>query len=241
MPCTITLRPIWPNFDRVLDDVINRLGTEDRAAILLRFSEQRDLRSIGEVLGSNEDAAQKRVARALEKLRGLLQQRGIAFSAAALATVLTAEAVTAAPAGLAAGLSIRLYGRICGPKWHTQGAGWRVRYAWRPAATRACGVEGRRRRSPACPLSVATGCPGPLAHHKLLVASLLWVSTAILTHGFCRGGVNHGPGGRLGNWYGSIAFQIYDNHRIEDSGNQRHSDSQHCDNLGDSAPRSGQV
>src|ERR1051326_8457923 len=85
-----------------LDDAINRLGARDRTAIMLRFFEQRDLRSVGQALGSNEDAAQKRVARALEKLRALLKKRGVTLSVAALGAALTAEAVSAAPAGLAA-------------------------------------------------------------------------------------------------------------------------------------------
>ena len=85
-----------------LDDAINRLGARDRTAIMLRFFEQRDLRSVGQALGSNEDAAQKRVARALEKLRALLKKRGVTLSVAALGAALTAEAVSAAPAGLVA-------------------------------------------------------------------------------------------------------------------------------------------
>ena len=86
----------------VLDDAVDQLGPEDRAAILLRFFEQRDLRSVGEILGSTEDAARKRVARALEKLHVLLKHRGVTLSAATLGAALAAEAVTAAPAGMAA-------------------------------------------------------------------------------------------------------------------------------------------
>ena len=89
----------------VLDEAINRLGAEDRTAILLRFFEQRDFRSVGEALGSSEDAARMRVTRALEKLHALLRHRGVSLSAAALGTVLAAEAVTAAPVGLAATIS----------------------------------------------------------------------------------------------------------------------------------------
>lgn len=86
----------------VLDEAINRLGAEDRTAIVLRFFEKRDFRSIGEVLGSTEDAAQKRVARALEKLQVLMARRGCSLSLTLLGTALAAEAVHAAPAGLAA-------------------------------------------------------------------------------------------------------------------------------------------
>src|SRR5256885_3442068 len=51
----------------VLDEAINRLGHEDRVAILLRFFEQLDFRAVGHALGSSEDAAKKRVARADRK------------------------------------------------------------------------------------------------------------------------------------------------------------------------------
>ena len=99
----------------MLDEAINQLGAEDRAAILLRFFEQRDLRSVGKALGSNEDAARMRVNRALEKLHSLLQQRGVTLSVAALGTVLAAEAVTAAPAGLAVTISsVALAGAAAG-------------------------------------------------------------------------------------------------------------------------------
>ena len=89
----------------MLDEAITRLGSEDRSAILLRFFEQRDFRAVGEALGSNEDAARMRVNRALEKLHSLLKQRGVSLSAAALGAVLTADVVTAAPAGLAVTIS----------------------------------------------------------------------------------------------------------------------------------------
>ena len=88
-----------------LDDAINQLGSEDRAAILLRFFEQRDFRSVGEALGSSKEAARKRVDRALDKLESLLKRRGVALSATALGATLATQAVTAAPAGLAISIS----------------------------------------------------------------------------------------------------------------------------------------
>jgi len=84
----------------VLDEAINGLGDEDRQAILLRFYERQDLRAVGEALGSSENAAQKRVTRALDQLHLLLKRRGVALSAVALGTALAGEAVTAAPASL---------------------------------------------------------------------------------------------------------------------------------------------
>src|SRR5262249_8312771 len=65
----------------IIDEAINQLGEEDRIAILLRFFEQQDFNSVGAVLGSTADTAQKRVGRALEKLNTLLQHRGIKCSA----------------------------------------------------------------------------------------------------------------------------------------------------------------
>ena len=89
----------------ILDEVINKLGKQDRTAIMLRFFEQRDLRSVGVALGSNEDAARMRVNRALGKLQGLLKQRGIASSSTALGVMLATKAVVAAPSGLAASIA----------------------------------------------------------------------------------------------------------------------------------------
>ncbi len=89
----------------LLDEVVNKLDDADRTAILLRFFEQRDFRSVGEILGSTEDAARMRVTRALEKLRSLLKQRGLTTTAAALSVILTAGAVQSAPVGMAATIS----------------------------------------------------------------------------------------------------------------------------------------
>ncbi len=85
----------------MLDEAINQLGEEDRKAILLRFYEAGDFRTVGMALGSNEDAARMRVNRALEKLQGILKRKGVAYSTAALGTLLTTGAVNAAPNGLA--------------------------------------------------------------------------------------------------------------------------------------------
>jgi RNA polymerase sigma factor (sigma-70 family) len=85
----------------ILDEVINQLDDADRTAILLRFFEQHDFRTIGQALGGSEDAARMRVTRALEKLQTLLKRQGVTASAATLAVALSVHAVHAAPAGLA--------------------------------------------------------------------------------------------------------------------------------------------
>ena len=89
----------------LLDEAINELGELDRTAILLRFFEKRDFQSVGDVLGSNEDAARMRVTRALEKLRSVLEHRCVTTSAGTLGVVLAAKAVYTAPFGLVASIS----------------------------------------------------------------------------------------------------------------------------------------
>jgi RNA polymerase sigma factor (sigma-70 family) len=85
----------------ILDEAIDQLAEEDRLAILLRFYEQLDFQSVGEALNNTDEAARKRVTRALDKLQSLLKRRGVSFPAAALGLVLAEQAVAAAPAGLA--------------------------------------------------------------------------------------------------------------------------------------------
>jgi RNA polymerase sigma factor (sigma-70 family) len=89
----------------VLDEAINQLAPEDQSAIVLRFFEQLDFPSVGEALGSTEQAARKRVSRALDKLRDLLTARGVTLSATALGAALAARAVEAAPAEVVASLA----------------------------------------------------------------------------------------------------------------------------------------
>ena len=93
--------PNWDQLSPVLDEALQGLGTADRNAIVMRYFQARDLKTVGAALGTNEDAAQKRVARALDKLRVRLSSRGVTLTGAALAAVLAGHAVTAAPAGMA--------------------------------------------------------------------------------------------------------------------------------------------
>jgi hypothetical protein len=97
--------PDWERLRSVLDEVMSGLSEPDYDALVLRFFKNQDLRSVGLALGVSDDTAQKRVSRALDKLHGLLSQRGITTSVSALATVLSANAVQVAPAGLAVTIS----------------------------------------------------------------------------------------------------------------------------------------
>ena len=92
----------WKQIVPVLNETISELRETDRDAILLRFFKGRSFSAVGAGLGMSEDAAKKRVARALEKLRTLLGRRGIVLPAAILAATLSVNAVQAAPVGLSA-------------------------------------------------------------------------------------------------------------------------------------------
>ena len=94
----------WNQLRPVLEDVMHELDDRDRHAVLLRFFQNKTLGEIGASLNLTENAARMRVERALDKLRGKLTRRGVTATAAALATVIGANAVQSAPAGFAATL-----------------------------------------------------------------------------------------------------------------------------------------
>ncbi|MCI0539821.1 MAG: hypothetical protein L0Z50_31825 [Verrucomicrobiales bacterium] len=58
----------------VLDEAIGDLDETDRNAIALRFFEQLDLQAVGQALGVTADAAQKRVSRAVDRLRVIFER-----------------------------------------------------------------------------------------------------------------------------------------------------------------------
>jgi RNA polymerase sigma factor (sigma-70 family) len=92
----------WQRVRPILDEAIGELGERDREVILLRFFEGRDYAAVGARLNLSDNTARMRAERALDKLRALLERRGLTSTSAALATVLAHQAVAAAPAGLAA-------------------------------------------------------------------------------------------------------------------------------------------
>ena len=91
----------WTQVEPLLDQAVQSLNEADRAAIILRFFENKSLREIGELLGTNEDAAQKRISRALERLREHFVRNKITTAAAGLGAAISAHAIQAAPVGLA--------------------------------------------------------------------------------------------------------------------------------------------
>ena len=92
----------WQQVRPVLDDALGELSDADREAILMRYFEGRDYARVGAALNVNDNTARMRVERALDKLRGQLERRGVTSTSAALAAALASQSVLAAPAGLAA-------------------------------------------------------------------------------------------------------------------------------------------
>jgi RNA polymerase sigma factor (sigma-70 family) len=84
-----------------LDEGLQRLREKDRDALVLRFFESKDFRALGEALGISEDAAQKRVARALEKLRSMLTRETPGIPATQVAACLAVGRLEYIPGSLA--------------------------------------------------------------------------------------------------------------------------------------------
>jgi len=101
-----TAADVWTQLAPLLDDALAELGETDRTALVLRFFENKTAREIAGALRMEEAAAQKRVARALEKLRAIFVKRGVTLTATVIAGVVAANSVQAAPVGLAVKISV---------------------------------------------------------------------------------------------------------------------------------------
>ncbi|MFO1478390.1 MAG: sigma-70 family RNA polymerase sigma factor [Verrucomicrobiota bacterium] len=91
----------WRAIAPLLDEAMARLGETDRAAMILRFFEEKPLGEVGAALGISEEAARKRVTRSLEKLRSFFARRGFTLSAVILGGLLSEHAARAASPELA--------------------------------------------------------------------------------------------------------------------------------------------
>ena len=95
----------WIQIEPLLDEAMYALDETDRIAVLLRYFENKSLREVGAALGTSDDAAQKRVSRAVERLHGFFSKRGLGVGATGLIIALTGNAVQAVPAGLVTKIS----------------------------------------------------------------------------------------------------------------------------------------
>jgi RNA polymerase sigma factor (sigma-70 family) len=97
--------PDWAAIAPHLDAALGELSEPDRDALMLRYFERKSAREIAQRLGISDEAAQKRVSRAVERLRELFAKRGVTAGAGGLVVAISANAVEAAPAGLAMTIS----------------------------------------------------------------------------------------------------------------------------------------
>jgi RNA polymerase sigma factor (sigma-70 family) len=91
---------LWSEMSPLLDEAMARLGARDRDALVLRYFQNKSLSEVGIAMGLEERTAQKRVTRAIEKLRKVFAQRGVTLSGAAIAGAVSANSVQAAPVAL---------------------------------------------------------------------------------------------------------------------------------------------
>ncbi|MGA2442104.1 MAG: sigma-70 family RNA polymerase sigma factor, partial [Tepidisphaeraceae bacterium] len=90
----------WDEIAPVLEDAMTQLDRSSRDMLLMRYFQDKTVPQVASEMGLSVDAAQKRLSRALEKLRGLLGRRGVSVSAAAATAVLLNRSVEATPPAL---------------------------------------------------------------------------------------------------------------------------------------------
>ena len=94
--------PNWDTLSQHLDEAMNDLAEADREAVLLRYFQDRNFRQVGLQLGLSEEAARKRVERAIEKLRMAFSRRGVQTSSAAMAAAIAGQSLIPIPHALGA-------------------------------------------------------------------------------------------------------------------------------------------
>jgi len=92
---------LWHQLAPHLEAGMSRLAERDRTLLALRFYENKTGAEAAALMGIREEAAHKRTARALEKLRKFFTKRGVTLSSVAIAGAVSANSVQAAPALLA--------------------------------------------------------------------------------------------------------------------------------------------
>ena len=96
--------PGWDAIQGVLDEAVGKLREQDRQTILLRFYRGMSVVEVAGAMQVSEEAAGKRVSRAVDRLRESLGQQGLNTSAQ-VQELLASGMVCAAPAALVAQLS----------------------------------------------------------------------------------------------------------------------------------------
>jgi RNA polymerase sigma factor (sigma-70 family) len=109
----------WGGLSPLLSEGLENLGHKDRDAVLLHYFQHKSLAEVGRATGVSEDAARMRVSRAVQKLRSFFSRKGQTLAVGAVATLLMASSVQAAPPTCAASV----VAVVCGTAAHTALAG----------------------------------------------------------------------------------------------------------------------
>jgi RNA polymerase sigma factor (sigma-70 family) len=94
---------VWERVGPHLDAALDRLSDKDRKIILLRFFEKKKAHEIGSVFKLSEAAVQKRLSRAVARLRTLVGAENISFSSFSL--MLEAGTMASVPTNLSASVT----------------------------------------------------------------------------------------------------------------------------------------
>ena len=105
MQAEIEANTAWEYIGSGLEEAMHSLSAADQNLVVLRFFEERNWREVGEALALSEDTVQRRACRALEKMRAHFARRGVAVSSSVIGLTIAANAVHAAPAGLASAMA----------------------------------------------------------------------------------------------------------------------------------------
>lgn len=100
-----------------LDDALLALPAKDRDALVLRFFEDKEFKALGTTLGLSEEAARKRVNRALERLGEHLKRKGIPVGSVSLGTAMQSFGAAPVPATVISQVSKAAFQASAGGGW----------------------------------------------------------------------------------------------------------------------------
>src|ERR1051326_3821868 len=84
----------WDEIAPQLDDALAKLSDADRTAVVLRYFERKSHSEVATALGITEAAAQKRIARAIDRLRDFFARKQISTAMPAILPLLAVHAKT---------------------------------------------------------------------------------------------------------------------------------------------------
>jgi RNA polymerase sigma factor (sigma-70 family) len=162
----------WMHLAPVVDMAMEQLGETDRHAILLKYYQDKPLRDVGAAMGTTEDAAKKRVSRALGKLRVLLAKRGVVVPVSVLSAALLEHAAEAAPGALAAQIASQTRAQAADAAPGLPALVQEILQAWRWAKAKQALAFGAGVLS----LAIMIGLVCPLSRHSVSTDKAILVS-----------------------------------------------------------------